>query len=487
VPSTSRKVDGIYLDRKHIPRTKIVESIYAEALAKQFVVLRAPASTGKTSVLTLLGDELKKKKANVINFSVRRIGIEKLLESLYDVGIPKQKDKLQALENTWLLLDDAQNAYTEDYQVFWEIVVKDVGAAGAKGLYVVIATTYNLSTPGSAVNFRALEHVDPNFSQQEANELIILHIEHWGYQGWEQFNNTLLGLCELSGEDDKFHAGVIMAAIRVVEGLRKKLPGTPLTEDSMLEHLRMVSFASNLDRCFYLKDGTVTKEMKDHFMTTLLSDATQQREDFSRSAIAALIRAGLVNQNGKFSCLAAQWYYNRCCFPNRPLEAPETLKELIVKVVGSMSAKQLRDSVQDGFPKETAFQQLLNETMSMHLPARSIVILEFNTRAVDSQDSKTNPVTGELDFYVSSNKQWCIELLRGGRMAGEHLGRFGGKSSKYRKVKTKEYYVVDCRGPKKGRGAHLEDHRCTLYFSDDFSNCHCEIKGHDGIDIQLQM
>lgn len=166
-----------------------------------------------------------------------------------------------------------------------------------------------------------------------------------------------------------------------------------------------------------------------------------------------------MNHNGKFSCLA------RYCIPNRPLDAPETLKELIVKAVGSVSAKQLRDSMQDSFPKATAFQQLLNETVSMHLPARNNILPEFNTRAVDSQDSNAKP---ELDSYVNSNKQWCVELLQEGQMVGEHLSRFGDKSGKCRKVKTKDCCVVDCRGPKKGRGTHFEDHRCTLHFRRTF-------------------
>lgn len=86
-------------------------------------------------------DGLKKKKANAIQLSVHRIVIDKLLESLYDAGIPKQKDELQELQNTWLLLDDAQSAYTDEYQVFLEIVIKDI--ACAKGLFVVIASTYS--------------------------------------------------------------------------------------------------------------------------------------------------------------------------------------------------------------------------------------------------------------------------------------------------------------------------------------------------------
>ena len=153
-----------------------------------------------------------------------------------------------------------------------------------------------------------------------------------------------------------------------------------------------------------------------------------------------------------------------------------------------MSAKRLRDSAPSGdFPKEAAFQQMFNETMSMHMPLQHAVIPELNTRAVDPQDP-SKQVTGELDFYVNGDVQWCVEFDRKGDEIGQHLGRFCGENGKYRKVETKDYYVVDCRGPKQGGGVKLvHQHRCTLYFSTDFTTCRCEIKGEEGVDIELQM
>lgn len=84
---------------------------------------------------------------------------------------------------------------------------------------------YDLATPECPVNFRVLDHVNPNFSQQEAKDLISMHMEHWGCRGWEEFNKTLLGLSELSGEEDKFHAGVIMHGCRKSHGKREKAAG----------------------------------------------------------------------------------------------------------------------------------------------------------------------------------------------------------------------------------------------------------------------
>ncbi|CAB9507522.1 expressed unknown protein [Seminavis robusta] len=217
-------------------------------------------------------------------------------------------------------------------------------------------------------------------------------------------------------------------------------------------------------------------------------------ENYSASPIFPLIRAGILNGDGKFACFAANWYYNRQCFPNRPLDAPKTLRELIIESIETMSATRLRQAVQNGrFPKEAAFQQLMNEAMSMKLPARHSITPEFGTIAVDSQDPNAKPVTGELDFYVNGQMKWCIEMVRQCDGIGEHMGRFKkvqdskGNKGKYRKVEMKEYYVVDCRSAKNGRGASLEPHKCVLYFADDFTTCTCAIKGHPEVTINLQM
>lgn len=122
----------------------------------------------------------------------------------------------------------------------------------------------------------------------------------------------------------------------------------------------------------------------------------------------------------------------------------------------------------------------------MNLPAHNVIIPELNTVAQDSQDSSADPLMGVLDFYVNGKKQWCIELLREGKAVGEHLNRFG-RAGKYRKVASTDYYVVDCRGPMTGRAAKLDDHRCNLYFSEDFSTCLCHAQGHEPVKVDLKL
>ena len=490
-PSPSRKLDGIDLGKQHLSRSDTLQRIYEAAKGNQYVVLGSPPATGKTSLLQLLQQSLKTEKgANVIRFPVRSKPADVLVQKLAEKGITDDEEAMQKLQNTWLLIDDAQNAYDPAYSGFWEMIVKDGSVFCAKGLFVVIAATYDLNTSLSPVSFGSMIHVDPNLSLPEAEALVEMHLDHWDFAEWRVFGEQILGISELNGAAT-YNVGVIMACIRLLADTKARRKS--ISEDEAVALLRGVDFITYLNRCYEMEVGSlVTEEMKKYLAMALLSRPGV--EDFSLSVIRPLLRAGILNTNGKFSCLAANWYYNRRCFPNRPLDAPDNLRDLIIESVRTISAKRLRDAVQSGaLPKEAAFQQLMNEAMSSQLPARYAIIPEYNTVAADSQDPSAKPVSGELDFYVNSDKQWCIEMLRAGKGVGEHLDLLkstpdnNGKKGKYRKVLTKEYYVIDCRGPKLQRGAALEDNKCTLYFEEDFSSCVCEIKGFADYPIDLSM
>ena len=68
----------------------------------------------------------------------------------------------------------------------------------------------------------------------------------------------------------------------------------------------------------------------------------------------------------------------------------------------------------------------------------------------------------------------------------KHIARFDKMEGKCRKVEMKDYIVVDCRGPKEGRGVHREESRCTLYFSKDFKKCLCQMRQKEAFEIELQ-
>lgn len=195
------------------------------------------------------------------------------------------------------------------------------------------------------------------------------------------------------------------------------------------------------------------------------------------------IRSGILARTGKFSCPAAQWFYNKTCFPRRSHTVPDSIDELVRLSVASLSASRLRNSVIDGFPKEAAFQHFFNEAMSIHLTVSNFLVPEVNTWAVDQNGEI---VSGELDFYVDGHLQWCLELLRQGDKIGEHLSRFDKRIGKYREVEANQYLVVDCRPAKKGSGAQVDPNRCTLYFENNYTTCRVRMRTEEETFVPLQ-
>jgi hypothetical protein len=480
--SPTIKNDGISPDKNHLPRSEVVEEIYKAARSNQHVVIGSSAATGKTSLLQLLEKRLMEEEegASVIRINMNSTDTaDSLLQQLAEEGICKEVKKLRRVKNTWLLLDDAQNAYDRKFDPFWHFVVKGIaGAEVDENVFVIIAATYDLSTPESPADFRGLEHIDPNVTKEEATSLFNMHAEVWGYGNWEAFRETLVDLSKFF-ESETYHIGVVMAGMRMLADMRKPTD-LGITEERALVALRKERFTGSLERCFRLPD-----DLPEHFKDRLLDVVTGESEDdifVDDQSLVPFIRAGLLTKGGKFANVAATWYYNRRCFPNRATQAPETLDELITGAVHLISAKRLSDTLEQGFPKEATFQHLFNEAMSQLLPLHNAIIPELNTFATDSNGT---PVTGELDFYVNGKLRWSVELLRNGDKIGQHIRRFDPNNGKYRKVDMRDYIVVDCRGPKGGGGVRPFESRCTLYFAQDFKSCLCQMRTKESIRIEL--
>ena len=98
----------------------------------------------------------------------------------------------------WILIDDAQKAYEEQFWGFWEALVKDLRStlgAAAEKLRCVIAATYDLSTPESPVAFGSLEHVPERgtritMTADEAEELFVERARDRDWATWADFKEN---------------------------------------------------------------------------------------------------------------------------------------------------------------------------------------------------------------------------------------------------------------------------------------------------------
>jgi hypothetical protein len=119
----SLKSDGISINhnRWYLQRSDVVQEIYSIGRKKQYAIIRSPPATGKTSLLQLL------ENFNVIRMSCNQdVGPDEVRANLASQGIVKNKQKLEELKPTWVLLDDAQNAYAQKCYPFWQFVVKEI-------------------------------------------------------------------------------------------------------------------------------------------------------------------------------------------------------------------------------------------------------------------------------------------------------------------------------------------------------------------------
>ena len=464
--------DGISKDF-YVDRQAALQELFNKTRRHGHVVLGAPPATGKTSLLMMLKWHIKQRGARVIKKTLLKgERVEEVISWL-------ESD----LEETWILLDDSHNMYGTENEPLWQFIIKGIQAAEVKEkLFVVIASTYDLSTGDSPVVFRNLEHLAPFFNAEEVAEFFALFLTRMKIgENWDNYKRSLTHLSFIQGHG--YHVGVIFQGVRLLDSMKKRAGRrSPPEESEAAQELRGPEFLLSLDRCFGLGMSSIfdADALKHTIADTLLSvDGNHVTIDGS---LAPLVRAGILDNTGNFSCLAARWYYNQRCFPRRAVAAPESLDQLVIYTVGTMSAKRLQDTLEDGFPKEATFQHLFNEGMNMLLPLRNYLIPEFNTFALDSAG---DPVHGELDFFINAEYRWCLELLRNGDKIGEHLSRFDPSIGKYRGVVPNDYLVVDCRGPKT-RAVAENEARCTLYFAGDFKSCVCKMRTKDEITIHLE-
>ena len=265
--------------------------------------------------------------------------------------------------------------------------------------------------------------------------------------------------------DNQYHIGVILQGICLLQDLcEQRLQ--QMDEDTAISKLRSGYFTLRLKRCYAVPEKLPETGRKRIVDVILAPGEGESQED--DELLAPYLRAGILGRIGNFSCIAAMWLYNSCCFPGRTSDLPASIDDLILLSVQKLSASRLQNSRQTEFefPKGAAFQHFFNEAMSMNLTNINFLIPELNTWATNASGEE---ISGELDFYIGGRLQWCLELLRNGDKIGEHLARFKPQTGKYRTVEAKDYLVVDCRPPKRGNGAQIAVDRCNLYFEENFT------------------
>lgn len=476
--------NGLYVDRPHL-----VDEIIRAADESQYVVLSSPPATGKSSILELLATRLENENERVFLFVPA--GNSDRMTAFFekDCGLPTSN--LLALSKAprmWILIDDAQRGYTKDFDNMWEFLIKDVGARNPD-IKVVIASTHDMTTLGSPAAIGLLPHVFANFSRTEVTTLIANFCRNFGIPtddpDWNDYWSAVqeLSLIESASGAEEYHVGVILRCLLELERRRKIPSKTPMNGKGAQLHLRGSNFLQGFDRCFAV-DAEMIQDptMRDSLSRVLLG----LHQGVLPDCLKPLVRAGVFTARGRFSCQAANWFYNQLHFPNRANALPNSLQDLVVGAVKLLSTERLKACVQDDkFPLETSFQHLLNETMTCLLPTGASIKPEYRTKAPGFLGDTQH---GFIDFYVNDTVQWAVELLRLGSRLTEHRNRFDPITGRYRTLPTKKHLVVDIRGPK-GTDSTLppRENLCVLYFSGDWSTCTIQMESEPDSVVVLQL
>lgn len=156
-----------------------------------------------------------------------------------------------------------------------------------------------------------------------------MHITDFQLQSWELYWDTVKKLGRLN--DSRYHIGVILQGIRLLLNLNKQPSQIEKDEISVVALLRTVDFTLGLKRCFAVPEDLPEAGRRRLVDVILHSDKLPERnENENDELLAPYVRAGLLADDGDFSCRAAMWFYNSCCFPGRTWDVPATIDDLII-------------------------------------------------------------------------------------------------------------------------------------------------------------
>jgi hypothetical protein len=493
------RTHGILIDRPHLPRTEAVSEIIDLAKREQFVVLSSPPATGKTALLQLVQHTLYHNEGATVKLLplTAYSTVEDIKTELDLLGISPWADPTETIdENTWILLDDAQNWYSRDYWPFWQFLIQNLPLESFGRCFVVVATTHDLFDLASPVKFASLPHFSKrrlSISEHEADELCILYAG--SRESTKKLFRHLKRLSRVCGEEDEYHIGVIVQGLLLLREESRR-------DESVLE-LRYGDIVTFMGRCFVLPGGDddLPEEGRTKVVETMLHPCKGSIAD--EPLLVPYLRAGILAPSGTFSCLAARWFYNKHCFQRRPHFQPPSIEELVRLAVASLSASQLvqHHSHEKGFPRKEVFAQLLNESLSMHLPASTFLIPELNPPQVDSFG---NEVSHELEFHIEGKVPWCFYLLVNGPNVDDDLikcyceltgnqHRDGLDEEEDEEEEDddddepRQYLIVYCRPPEnKGRGVPPYPNLCTLCFEDIYSKCRIQMRTEKEEIVSLQ-
>ena len=469
---TSYNINGIDLKSFYLPRTQLVEMLFGILKANRFTLLSSPPASGKTSLLMLLRHHL-----SGVNFSFMSfLDNEKTaFELLKEVGVDlrSQTCSIGGDQLHVIMMDDAQGKYQESS--FWSLLIKFGETWIPRNVKFVISATYSLASTGdSPVEFQSMNRIS-------RNDLLLTPLEYQEFMSSPLGLRNIIKLPYVRRVIWEECGGLIGAVRRSTQAIQENFDKDPdASEEAILSFYLSQELAKQMERCFGAQhsspgDINLKKCLEQCFLGK--AGMMLNLDDNQSKYISRLRKSGILSETNfgceiKFTSPLARRYYAQWLFPNRSLQIPENVLDLVKKAVGLMSASILQSSVaSDRFPKEATFQHLLMVALANCTPPGCAICPELSEVFPDPQApvGQVERISGEIDFYLDGDLRWGIELLARGGQIGEHIDRFS-RDGKYHALKVADYIVVDFR-PGPVSNVRRYEKRMTVFFSSDFSVC----------------
>lgn len=166
-----------------------------------------------------------------------------------------------------------------------------------------------------------------------------------------------------------------------------------------------------------------------------------------RVILRRLLRIPVLVDSGGYAQFATDLhrrFYLRQLYPSavRSEEFTSDMDEWLLQVLRTFEPSQLRDANSggtSGFPKEGMLQHQFWRGACLCLPPQYRIAAEVSQLVQQGRS-----ISGEVDFWINSDLEWAVELLRQGSGKGEHIARFK-QNGAYHNLQPKQWRVVDFR------------------------------------------
>ncbi|KAF0685641.1 Aste57867_22477 [Aphanomyces stellatus] len=388
---------GMYFDRQAI-LDRMHQWITGMEGRNRFLLLNSPAASGKTSLLVLF--QHKYQNDNLVIHYISLKEDSNPFNCLFNYGLDV-RTRTCAFVNVIYLIDDAQIRYANGD--FWSYLIKDVPLLFGPGVRFIISATHVMSSgeQSSPPDFRQLETIgrDDLLLSTDQSMALLDSNAPLGFpsylQNYFELKKTIVEHCN----------GLIGALCKSVlfygDQIRHHVP----TEVDCLRLFYSKKFLDQMDRCFGIVDNScLYPEANNVLLKCVLGDNINSNTNVRLlEVLVSFAKAGilqLVDNNFTFSSLLAKRYFTNRYFPTRASSDPPDLRQLVMQVIGSISAQALKLSTSSSadFPKETTFQHFFMLGLLCNTTHETAICSEL------SRSFQTGTqVKGEIDFFVDGS------------------------------------------------------------------------------------